>query len=67
MGQLSVKSIHEFVEIQKSFSDDPSDISWSCSTMSGQVLYVDMNVSINAKQFSMRLIISWAWQMMVGL
>ena len=36
-------------------------------TMSGQVLYVHMNVLINAKQFSMRHIISWAWRLLVGL
>ena len=56
MGQLSVKTIRKFVEIQKSFSDDYSDFSWSCSTVSGQVLYVYMNILIIAKHFSMRYI-----------
>ena len=35
---LSESHLSLSVEIQKSFSDDPSDFSWSCSTVSGQVL-----------------------------
>ena len=39
---LSESHLSLSVEIQKSFGDDPSDFSWSCSTVSGQVLYVHM-------------------------
>ena len=55
---LSESHLSLSVEIQKLFGDDPNDFSWSCSIMSGQVLYVHMNVLINAKHFSMRHIIS---------
>ena len=64
---LSESHLSLSVEIQKSFGDDPSDFSWSCSIMSGQVLYVHMNILIDAKHFSMRLIIVWAWRVLVGV
>ena len=64
---LSESHLSLSVEIQKSFGDDPSDFSWSCSTMSGQVLRVDMNVLIDAKQFSIRHVILWAWRVLVGV
>ena len=64
---LSKSHLSLSVEIQKSFSDDSSDFSWSCSTISDQVLYVHMNVLIDAKHFSIRHIISWAWRVVVGV
>ena len=64
---LSKSHLSLSVEIQKSFGYDPSDFSWSCSTLSGQVLCVYMNVLIDAKNFSMRHIISWAWRVLVGV
>ena len=65
---LSESHLSLSVEIQKSVSDDSSDFSWSCSTVSGQVLYVYMNVLIDAKHFTMRHIISWAWpRVLVGV
>ena len=65
---LSESHLSLSAEIQKSFGDDPSDFSWSCSTVSGQVLYVHMNVLIlsNVLHFSMRHIISWAWRVLLG-
>ena len=62
---LSKSHLSLSVEIQKSFGDDPSDFSWSCSTMSGQVLYEC--IDYNAKHFSMRHIFSWAWWVLVGV